>query len=199
MKKITLLLLALGVAGSANAAQMFDFDAQAILPAMPGGTAEAYGVVLDGVATPLPLDFANYQYTIVVTGLVLDSAGATSAFSGGAVAIYRDDMTAADWNAPATFTDGTAILTGTLTTLQHAMLTATLGTASGYVDWTGGTRLDELAPAAQAGWPFLTGVSRAASQVAPGYTEKWDGKVEPTEDVVATELQSWSGVKALYR
>jgi hypothetical protein len=67
------------------------------------------------------------------------------------------------------------------------------------VDWTGGSMLNDLAPADQSGWPFLTAISRSASFVEPGFTEKWDGKIEPTEEVVATEVQSWSEVKVLFR
>ena len=204
MKKTLFMLLLLaqaGLAAAASAVQMFDFDAQALMPAGVGGSATVYGKIVNGgaVATPLPLDFANYGYTIVVTGLVQDTAGATSLFSGGTVAIYQDAATAADWANPATFTDGTAILTGSLVAFQRTMLTGTLGSGAGTVDWTGGTRLAELSPADQTGWPFLTAVSRAASQVQPGYSERWDGKVEPTGDVVATESASWSDLKASFR
>ena len=196
-----LLLALIALAAPASAVQLFDFDAQAILPGAPGGTASAYGRIVNGqaVAAPLPLDFAHYEYTIVVTGLVLDASGATSQFSGGTVAIFQDDATAADWSAPGTFSDGTAILTGVMPAFQHTMFTATLGSGYGTVDWTGGSMLDSLAPADQVGWPFLTTVSRASSLVQPGYTEQWDGKVEPVTDVVPSADTSWSGVKALFR
>ncbi len=204
MKKtvIAMLLLSQAVlATGASAVQLFDFDGQAIVPSTPGQTAEAYAIIVNGdaVTPPLPLDQASFQYTLVVTNLTLDSAGTTSNFSGGTVAIYQDGATPADWADPTTFSDGTAILSGELVTFQHSMLTSTLGSGNGYVDWTGGTRLDELAPADQTGWPFLVLISRLPSQIQPGYTEMWDGKVEPTEDVVATEQRSWSELKAGYR
>ncbi|RPH93040.1 MAG: hypothetical protein EHM68_16265 [Lysobacterales bacterium] len=204
MTKTTLTLLLLGhlaFAASASAVQLFDFDAQAVMPAGTGSAAVVYGRIVNGsaVATPLPLDFANYEYTIVVTGLVQDTAGATSLFSGGAVAIHQDAATSADWATPSSFSDGTVILSGTLAAFQRTMLTATLGSGAGAVDWTGGTMLNLLAPADQTGWPFLTSVSRAASQVQPGYSERWDGKVEPREEVVSTERRSWSELKAGYR
>jgi len=204
MKKPTiviLLLAQLALAATASAVQLFDFDAQALLPGAPGGAAAAYGRIVNGsaVATPLPLDFANFEYTIVVTGLVLDTAGTTSMFSGGTVTIFQDDATPSDWADPSTFSDGTAILSGVLPSFQHTMFTATLGSAYGTVDWTGGSRLDDLAPADQVGWPFLTTVSRSVTMVQPGYTEQWDGKVEPVTDVVPAADASWSGVKALFR
>ena len=204
MKKTLMTLLLLGhaaLAAGASAVQMFDFDAQAVMPAAVGGSAAVYGRIVNGaaVASPLPLDFANFEYTIVVNGLVQDTAGATSLFSNGTVTIYEDAATASNWASPASFSDGTAILVGTLATFQRSLLTATLGSGAGSVDWTGGTMLNLRAPADQTGWPFLTSVSRAASQVQPGYTERWDGKVEPREEVVSTERMSWSELKAGYR
>ena len=204
MKSIVILALSMGLmalAGPAAAVQFFDFDAQAVMPATVGSTAQIYGIIVNGsaVATPLPLDYSNYQYTVVVTGLVLDSAGVTKEFSNGTVVIYEDAATAADWTDTASFSDGVPILSGTLATFQHTMLTASLGNGQGMVDWTGGSRLNDLAPADQVGWPLLTAISRSASQVQPGYTEKWDGKIEPTHEVVATETQSWSGLKVLFR
>lgn len=204
MKKLTTILLLVGtlaLGANAQAVQLFDFDAQANLPASVGGTAEVLGRIVNGgaVATPLPLDFANYEYTIVVTGLTLDSIGQTSDFSGGTVQIIQDAATAADWTDAATFTDGVVVLSGVLPAFTHTMFTGTLGSGVGLVDWTGGTLLNDLAIADQTGWPFLTGVSRAADQVEPGFTERWDGKIEPSQEVVATVQQSWSALKASFR
>ncbi len=204
MKKMLITLMLLGqaaLATSAFAVQMFDFDAQAKLPAGVGGAATAIGRIVNGqaVATPIPLDFANYEYTIVVTGLTLDAAGSTSYFSSGTVVIYQDSATPSEWASPATFSDGTAILTGTLGTFQRSMFTGTLGSGIGSVDWTGGSLLGLLAPADRGGWPFLTSVSSAASQVQAGYDERWDGKVEPRQEVVGSEQLSWSELKAGYR
>lgn len=201
LMNLTLALCLIALASPAAAVQLFDFDAQAIVPTTIGDTAEMYGIIINGnaVDTPLPLDFTNFEYTVVVTNLVLDSAGSSSVFSNGTVVVYEDNTTVADWTDTSTFTDGTAILSGTMASFQHTMFTSTLGSGQGLVDWTGGTRLNDLAPADQLAWPFLTSVSSAATQVEPGYTEQWDGKVEPTEDVVANDSQSWSGIKALFR
>lgn len=204
MKKMMLTLLLLGqlaLAGTALAAQLIDFDAQAMMPAGVGGTAAVYGRIVNGagVAAPLPFDFANFEYTIVITGLTQDTAGATSLFSGGAVTIYQDAATSSSWASPASFSDGVAVLSGSLASFQRTMFTATLGSAAGMVDWTGGSMLGLLAPADQAGWPLLTSVSRAAAQVQPGFSERWDGKVEPQEEVVSTEQRSWSELKAGFR
>jgi hypothetical protein len=204
MKKTTIMLLLLGLtafAATASAVQMFDFDAQAIMPVSAGSAATVYGRIVNGVAvaTPLPLDFANYEYTIVVTGLMRDTVGTSSLFSGGSVAIYQDAATASVWTSPSTFSDGIVVLSGTLATFERTMLTSTLGSGAGVVDWTGGTMLDMLAPADQLDWRFLTSVSRATSQVQPGFNERWDGKVEPRSDVVSTQQRSWSELKAAFR
>ena len=204
MKSLLILTIAacsLALAGPAAATQLFDFNAQAVVPGTVGQDAQVYGIIVNGgaVDTPLPLDFANYQYTIVITGLTLDAVGSSSQFSGGAIAIYEDAATAADYTAPGSFSDGTAILSGTVTSFEHSVLLGSIGNGMGFVDWTGGSRLNDLAPADQQNWPLLTATNSGAAYVEPGFTHLFDGKVEPSEDVVSNESRSLSGVKALYR
>lgn len=203
MKKLMILnvaALTLALAGPAAATQLFDFNAQATMPAVVGDSAEVVGVISNGgVDTPLPLDFGSYQYTIVISGLVLDATGSTDTFSGGSIAIYEDAGTAADYADPTTFADGTAILSGVVTEFQHAVLIGSIGSGSGLVDWTGGSRLDDLAPADRIGWPLLTSTNSSATYVEPGYTMLWDGKVEPSQEVVGADETTLSGVKALFR
>jgi len=198
---VLLALIATLIAASAPAAQLFDFDAQAVVPTTVGAEVIMRGRIVNGnaVPTPIPLDFANYEYTIVVAGLTLISAAPTSVFAGGSVTIYQDATTPADWTNPASFADGTAILSGSLASFSRTMFTATLGSGAGLVDWDSGSRLNDLAAADRLGWPLLTSVSQAPNQVQPGYTERWDGKVEPTSPVVATRTNSWSLLKASYR
>lgn len=200
MKKlVTLLALAgLVIAGPASAQQFFDFLGQANVPASVGGDLELHSIVVNNgqVDTPLPLDFDNFQYTLVVTGLTLDSDGFSQAYSGGSIALYEDAGTAADYGTKATFTDGDAILTGTVVSLNRTMFTATMGSLSGLVDWTGGSRIDDIAPADRLAWAFLSGIRASSTVTQPGYDEQWDGKVEPQEPIVGTELQSWGSIKA---
>ncbi len=204
--RITLLVLALLLmAVPASAQQLFDFLGQTVVPGAVGGLLNMDSVMRDPApgTTPIPLDFANYEYTLVVTNLVLDSGDGSIAtpqnYSNGTLVIYEDNTTAADYANPATFSDGTAILIGVITTLNRTMYTATLGSAAGWVDWTGGTRLDDIAPVDQLGWPFLTGISARVDNVEPGYDEEWDGKCEPEEPIVDIEGMSWGSVKALLR
>ena len=179
------------------AQQLFDFDGQAVLPASVGGTLDVYTVVLDAsptFTTPLPLDFANFQYTLVLQNVVLDSeSGSTQFYSGGSITLYEDASTPANYGDPSSFTDGTALLSGTFSTLSRSSLLSLIQ-ASGSVDWTGGTRLGDLAPADQSDWGFFASITPSLAE--PGYDENWDGKVEPREPVVSNEQQSFGDLKS---
>jgi len=84
-----------------------------------------YSTVQEGgaptVVPPIPLDFVNFDYTIVVTDLVLDTDGMVQYYSNGAIVLYEDNMAVADYANLATFTDGTAILTGVISTLSRSV------------------------------------------------------------------------------
>ena len=203
MRRMLALLIAaavLAVAPTAQAQQFFDFNGQALLPTQLGGSLTMYSVVTNNnqVATPIALDFTNYQYTLVVTNLVWTGAGATQTYAGGTIVLYEDAGTAADYSNVATFTDGVAILSGSVVTLNRTMFTANLGNASGLVDWTGGTRIGEIAPVDRLSWAFLTGISNRSTVTVPGYNENWDGKVEPQSPIVPTEACSFGALKGEY-
>ncbi|MBU0743101.1 hypothetical protein KKG45_10870 [bacterium] len=185
---------------AAQAQQLFDFLGQANLPAGQGGTLSMYSIVSNPVPAtpPLPLDFDSFQYTLVIVDLVLDVDGDPQEYSGGTITIYEDAATAADYAFPGTFVDGTAILIGTFDYLNRSMFTATLGTASGQLDWTGGSMVDMIAPDDRLDWLFFTGINALASQVEPGYDEAWDGKVEPEHPIVPGEQMNWGEVKNAY-
>ena len=189
------------VPAAASALQLFDFNGQANVPAVVGGTLSMFSIVYDPApsTTPIPLDFANYQFTLVIAGLVLDVAGNPQTYSGGTLTIYQDNGTVADFANTATFTDGTAILVGDITTLSRVKFTLTLGSVNGWLDWVGGTRLDDIAPWNQTGWAINSGTNSRSTNVLPGFDEQWDGKVEYGEEIVESESATWGGVKGLYR
>lgn len=191
------LLIGLAVAPqSANAQQFFDFFGQAIVPANIGETLTLRAVVLDGapaVSTPLPLDFANFEYTLVIEGTVYDAfAGGAQLYSGGTITLYEDAGTAADYGNPASFTDGTALLSGVVVSLSRSQILS-LVSVVGTVDWTGGSQIDDLAPADRLDWGLFSGVNTAVAD--PGYSETWDGKVEPRDPVVGNDSGSWGSLK----
>jgi hypothetical protein len=198
IKLLVLGVLVLAIAAPVSAQQLFDFNGQADLPAGVGGTLSMYSVVFDAppATTPLPLDFVNFEYTLVISGLTLDVDGASQQYSGGFIALYEDNGTAADFNNQATFTDGTAILTGSIPSLSRSVLIGAIGTVSGTVDWTGGTRLNEFAPADQVGWSILSGTN--SNNALPGYDDAWDGKVEPESPVISTEQSTWGSLKGRF-
>ena len=197
---LTLMLcLALAMPSLASAQQFFDFDGQATLPTAVGGPLTMVGVVLDGspaTSTPIPLEFANFEYTIVLSGATLFSDGPTQTYSGGTLTIYEDNGTAADFGTAATFSDGTAILSGSLNALSRSVLIGTIGTVLGSVDWTGGSRIGDIALADRLNWPLLSGTNGGGAMA--GYDEQWDGKVEPREPIVATEVPSWGELKSVW-
>ena len=198
---LVIVMLTFIVSGSAMAQQAFDFNGMALLPAAEGGTLTMYSIVRDAfpILTPIPLDFDNYEYTLVVTDLVLDVDGITQFYSNGTMVIYQDDMTLADFADGSSFTNGSIILSGVITTLTHNLLPwLSNGSFSGLVNWTGGDNLNDIAPEDQIGWRFLGGTSNAASSVEPGYDEAWDGKVEPEDLIVDVDKVTWDELKAMF-
>lgn len=192
-----LLVLALGVALPASAQQKIDFSGQATLPG-GGNDLDVVAVVLDAdpIALPLPLDFANFQYTLVFADFLEGvPIGSVTPYSGGTIALIKDDATPADFNNPLTFNDGEIILFSDNAALTRQLFTSTLGTVNGIFDWTAGTRISELHPDDRLGWNISSGLNGASSQVEPGYDEAWDGTVEPAGEVVANEQGSFGSLK----
>ena len=194
------LCLILTITGGVPAAQLFDFDGQATVPETAGGTLELLATIVNGgqVGTPLPLDPSSFEYTIHVSNVVLGAPGNPQSYLTGDVALYEDAATPADFANPSTFSDGTAILVGEIVGVERTMVTTSLGTVVAVVNWTGGTRVDDFAPADQLGWAFLVSIDRFPSNVVPGYDERWDGKVEPWQEVVPTQTSSWGRVKSRF-
>lgn len=195
----SLLVLALAIPSMASAQQVFDYTGHATEYSQAGDQVSMYSVLFEtpGFVTPLPLDFDNFEYTLVVEGLNLDSVVGTALstynFSGGTITLYEDASTPADYADPSTFTDGTALLIGTINALPITLFTPTLGSSDiGSFDWTGGTNVDDFAPADQLDWVFVVTVS---SPTEAGYFQKWDGKVEPREPVVDNDTASWGELK----
>ncbi len=199
-----LAMLLMVVPAAAQEPQLFGFIGQALVPQSVGGMLTMYSVMYEpapGTTTPLPLDFDNFEYTLVITDLELVALGSPNQYANGTLVIYEDNATAADYAAPATFTDGNALLIGTITWLTHRMqiLNPLLGTVNGRVDWIGGSQIDDIAPEDQVDWPLFASVSRRAENLEPGWDEQWNGKVEPTEPIVGIEHTTWSAVKNLLR
>ena len=145
----------------------FDFNGYAIVPTTIGGALTMRSVLTNNgvVPTPILLDFANNQYTLVVTGTLFSIVGIAQNYSPASIEIWEDPIgggTPADYGNPSTFTDGTLILSGAFDgNLVRNRFTATLGNFVGKVDFTGGSRLGDLVTAQD--WPFGGGWSRSVS------------------------------------
>jgi len=200
MKGLLIVLVIAALPLGAAAQQLFDFTGQALIPGTVGGVMTMYGEIYDPApaTTPLPLDFANYQYTVVVSAN-LAATGMVRTYTGGTIAIYKDAATAADYTNVATFADGTPILTGVFVSFSQFVPPVGPGSVTGTVDWTGGTRLDDIAPEDQAGWAFLSGTNPDSGLLEPGYDEVWDGKVGPKDIIVDDQNASMGQVKSLFR
>lgn len=151
------------------------------------------------VPTPIVLDFTTKQYTLVLTGTLSSIVGIARNYSAATCAIYEDAIgggTAADYANPATFTDGTVILSGNFDGfLVRNRFTATLGNFIGKVDFNAGTRLGDMVTAQD--WPCGGGWSRTVSGIPAGYQENWDGKIDLAP--VGVNNLGWDGVKQLFR
>ena len=143
------------------------------------------------------LDFINNEYTLVIQGTLSSVSGIAQHHLGAQIAIYSDARsggTPASYASLATFTDGTLILSGAFADLIRNTFTPTLGSFAGQVNFSGGTRLADLAT--PNGWPCGGGWSRSISGIPAGFQENWDGKIDLPP--VAVEPQSWGAVKRLY-
>lgn len=209
MKQWLPVLLAVTLLGAnpAAAQQFFDFNGQALVPTMVGDDLVMYSIIVNNgqVDTPLPLDFANYEYTLVITGLELLVDGSTQSYGGGTITIYEDDTTLADYGNVGTFVDGTPLLIGDVLSFSRTIffVSSGTGTGNGLVDWIGGADsgttgcgcgIDDIHPADRLSWALVTGIS--GSNALPGWDENWDGKVEPQVPIVGAEVTSFGRLKA---
>ena len=96
-------------------------------PDAVGSTMEVYGILSSvwQVPPPIPLDTAQYQYTVYVASMMVTAYSFTTvpfpmkmlAYNGGEIHIYADPIatgTAADYADPTTFMDGELILVATV-------------------------------------------------------------------------------------
>lgn len=206
-RKVTVASLAMAAllvsAGAAVAVDPpnFDFNGYAQIPANVGGALTLRSVLTNNgvVPTPIPLNFAVNQYTLVVTGTLATISGINQDYNLTSIGIYEDAIgggTAANYANGATFTDGTLILSGAFSpNLRRITFTPTLGSFIGSVNFSGGSQLAALGGLVN--WPFGGGWSRTIGGIPAGYQENWDGKIDL--GVVGVETRTWDGVKRLYR
>jgi hypothetical protein len=179
-----------------------------------GSTLYVYGIAnppTPGTPTPIPLDFATKQYTLVAALIQTGKTGTLATqlndtYATGSWAIYEDASTPASYASLGTFSDGTAILTGSLSGFTASLQTDVFGLAYGngvgsYL-YVGGTRYADILATAPLDCSFLASVIHGGSPVfnpmpsAP-FTRTFNAKMVCTEGV-PTEQRSWGTLKDSY-
>lgn len=211
MRKLFIgLLLLLMVAVPASADEVFNFLKQGY-GFIEGNLAGGVGLFepIQPENPPFDFDYATMEVTWVITDMEVVSFSEfgffqSYEFSGGVIGVYEDpdfdlDYGTAPATGIATGSDGTAALTGVLSTGSMIFNTFTeVGSFSALCMFTGGTRLVELGNLAMQEWQIFNGISSDAStNVPPGYHTRWAGRIYTT-DTVPTEETSLSRIRALY-
>lgn len=223
---LTTMLLALGcvlaVVPAAHAQSLlfdyvgFDYESPDPDPLQFGEAGSGY-VGLGTVPflfAPLTSNTTANEYTYVMNGLT--PSGPPQVFgqfriisySTGTITLYEDARlggTTADFDtnppstlAPATFTDGTAILIGTLTNFQFVLDTsAGSGSFEAVFNVTGGTQLVNFPLNQRKGWTF-SGATTNALNIPAGYAHQIDGQTF-LDAPSAARRTSWGQLKAGYR
>jgi hypothetical protein len=220
----TLLLAACAVLSLAPAARAetllfdyvgFDYEFPNPNPATFGEPGSGYvglGTV-PVLGAPLIGDPALNEYTFVIQGLSPTSVMPVGSmeivnYSAGTVTVYEDSKalgTTATFasnppngQVPGTFTDGTAILVGTLTNFQ-LIVDTTNGTGSfeAVFNATGGSQIGNFPLNQRTGWTF-SGTTGEALNIPAGYYHQIDGQTFLDAPVAARRM-SWGRLKAGYK
>jgi hypothetical protein len=155
------------------------------------------------------------EYTINIAGLTLASApgGSVKSYTGGTIELWSEAPPDAPWTpttpvstipafngvtVPATFTDGTLLLSGAFTQFATLFFGGQTGTVTSTINWTGGSKLSDLQTLGiPNGWHW-NGFFNVNAPVPPGYFLLYGGKLEH-EVPVAVEASTWGSIKNLMR
>ncbi|MBT4292726.1 hypothetical protein HOD41_08540 [bacterium] len=225
-KQLALVIMLALLATSTFAQVEFTFEGYSkVSPAQdtPGSLVEVFGIANPPLATPnpIPLDYDNFQYTLCVTGLLIETFEWNPAngikevvFTGGEFAIYKDALSGGSlgvWSDSSTFADGEMILRGTIDNGMTMLLSDPFGwdiysgSSIGTCDLDGGSSMEliELIGYNLSGWGFTgTGISDPSPPfftVPDGYDRVFGTKIlypgNPTENNTAT----WGQIKTMFR
>jgi hypothetical protein len=165
------------------------------------------------LGAPLVGNTALNEYTFVIQGLSPTSVIPVGSYdiinySSGTVTVYEDSKsggTPATYtpnppnpDVPGSFTDGTAILVGTLTNFQLVINTANgVGSFEAVFNATGGSQLSNFPLDQRTGWTF-SGTTGEALNIPQGFAHQIDGQTF-LDGSVATRHMSWGRLKAGYK
>ena len=216
---LTVFLLPLFLASSVMAVDPVQFDITGLsynneAPEQVGTVTTMLGILEpeNGFTYPLVLDMVNNQFTYVWTSTItsiVTTFNTEITYANTTFTIYEDAIgggTAADpgtnppnGTAPSTYTDGTAILIGTLSNVTRIDLNPLFPqniTFVGEIAFTGGTRVGELQ---NGDWTYHGGLSDdVVFNIPAGYRWRWTTKAVFFE-TVPVEESTWGRVKSLYR
>lgn len=220
----------IGGAGVAHAAgPMIDWDPAYVwqtggtptnLPA--GGELKVVGIIshFDNPLGDLNANDPTKEYTFYVHGMT--SLGTVVSgpptltlyethYTGGTIEIYEDTTpepatfapNPPNATVPAYFTDGTLLLSGTVSnmTVQSNNFTPLqTGNMEGDITWTGGSLLTRTYGAGTTKCPglFTGGITWRSTVVPAGYLFRHAGKID-LQCVVAAKGSTWGRLKQLYR
>jgi hypothetical protein len=211
--------LAVLIASSAQAQnalidyQGYAWETGSFPPSNAGDVLSFVGVV-DNLDARFGINLLLEEVTLHVSDLAsngqVDIGGGvlSIAYNGGSINLYRDPSMDHDYGvnppnatAPASFVNGTPLLTGTLSSFFLFFDPSTgSGAYEGQADFTGGSGLATLNLLNARGYTFGGTLSRLASggNVPQGYDLQVDGIIE-VEVRVGVEPSSWSHIKEMYR
>jgi len=145
-----------------------------------------------------------HLYGLISTGEVPLGGGMVMVtYTGGMMDVWRDGAQNADWGlnppnptAPASFVDGTLFFRGAFNDFTVFMLGDGSGSFEGTLNGLGGEVLGDLCTDCAYTWGGT--YTQLSAQVPDGYDMQMDGELL-IEGSVAEDVQTWSGVKALFR
>lgn len=165
-------------------------------------------------AVPGAIDWST-EYTLYVSGLMLtDPPGnPVKSYSGGSVQLWSENPPDAPWTpttpvgaipaynaaeVPTKLTDGTALLIGSFTQFATLFFGGNTGSISATINWTGGSKLGDLAAQGITDNWHWNGWFNLTAPVPPGYQLLYGGKLEH-EQAVGVEPATWGKIKNLLR
>jgi len=177
------------------------------------GTVSAFGPPLAFLNANMPA----YEYTFYVQGLISNGTTSvgppattfyTTTYTGGTIEVYEDttpdavfDPGPPNANVPSTFTDGTLILSGTISnfnTQTNNFTSFDTGNAEGNITWTGGSLLSYVGGENPCPAIFTGGLTWFPGVLISGYLFRHDGKIDH-ECPTPTQPSTWGRLKSLYR
>lgn len=174
----------------------------------PGESYVAYQVLNTTQQSPWYPWNPAFQYTLRITTSVasfVNGSVQTVTFANATVQIWEDAGTAANFASKPTFTDGTLVLSGTITNMVGSRINAfgfPYG-VTGDLVLDGGAGLANVDPQCNGNMvlnDFINfQIPFGAWPDAQGYEEAYDSKFDCPEPTTATDPSTWGRIKAQYQ